>query len=173
VSPVIIPDTETSLEEIERLLDAAFGPDRRARTAYRFREGVAPVAGLGFVARHDDALTGSIRFWPLRMEAADGAVQPALLLGPLAVAPERRGLGLGMALLQRGLAEAAAQGHERIFLIGDAAYYARAGFRPVLPAQCRMPGPVEPERVLVWTASPKVKLPESFTLTPLRMPAEI
>ena len=29
---------------VERLLDAAFGTDRHRRTAYRLREGVAPIA---------------------------------------------------------------------------------------------------------------------------------
>lgn len=154
---------------IERLLDTAFGPDRWARTAYRFREGVPPVHGLGFVTRECGRLTGSIRFWPVRLETpAEEKTFPALLLGPLGVEPELRGQGIGTALLRRGLAEAAARGYERIFLIGDMPYYGRVGFRRVLPARCGMPGPVDAARLLVWTAAPDCVLPEEFDLRPLR-----
>ncbi|RMD87429.1 MAG: N-acetyltransferase, partial [Alphaproteobacteria bacterium] len=135
--------------EIERLLDLTFGTDRHQRTAYRFREGVAPIAELGFVVRDGATLLGSVRFWPILM-AHDGGSRQAVLLGPLAVAPRLRGNGSGTALLRHAVAAADAAGEGPIFLIGDAAYYSRAGFRPVLPARCRMPGPVEPERVLVW-----------------------
>jgi predicted N-acetyltransferase YhbS len=35
-----------------------------------------------------------------------------------------------------------------VLLVGDAPYYARAGFKPVPPRQLIMPGPVDPERLL-------------------------
>lgn len=159
--------------DIERLLDSVFGSDRHSRTAYRFRERAEPVEGLSFVIREAGRLTGTIRFWPARIlvpaDALAGTAgeEPALLLGPLGVAPDAHGGGRGTALLHRGLAEALQQGHRFIFLIGDAPYYGRVGFRPVLPAVCRMPGPVDPERVLVWTTSPDLVLPEAFTFAPL------
>ena len=150
---------------IVRLLDAAFGVDRRRRTAWRFRDDVPCVEGLSFVLREDTQLVGSIRFWPIRMLAA-GEARGALLLGPLAVDPARHGTGIGVALLRHGLAAAEGNGLP-VFLIGDAPYYGRVGFRPVLPARCRMPGPVEPERVLVWTPDPDTGLPADFALEPL------
>lgn len=154
-------------EDIERLLDAVFGSDRRNRTAYRFREGSEAVNGLGFVIREGGRLTGTIRFWPARIAPEEGAPEsPALLLGPLGVAREAHGRGRGTALLHRGLAQALQQGHRHIFLVGDLPYYGRVGFRPVLPAICRMPGPVDPERVLVWTAAPELALPARFALLP-------
>lgn len=154
-------------DEIERLLDTVFGPDRRRRTAYRFREPSGPVDGLGFVIREDGVLTGTIRFWPARIAPEDDERQtPALLLGPLGIAREAHGRGRGTALLHRGLAEALQQGHRHIFLIGDLPYYGRVGFRSVLPAVCRMPGPVDPARVLAWTAAPNLELPTRFALEP-------
>ena len=152
--------------EIERLLDLTFGVDRQRRTAYRFREGVPPVAELSFVVREGATLLGSVRFWPIAL-LADGRASEALLLGPLAVSPEARGSGVGTALLHHGTAAAHGSGRGPIFLIGDVAYYGRAGFRPVLPARCRMPGPVAPERVLVWAADGRcLPLPDSFRLAP-------
>ena len=37
--------------EIDALLDLAFGPDRLAKTSYRYRRGVAEAVALGLVAR--------------------------------------------------------------------------------------------------------------------------
>ena len=50
---------------IEHLLDLAFGPDRALRPSYRLRDGVAPVAALGFTARAGGRLVGTLRFWPV------------------------------------------------------------------------------------------------------------
>lgn len=153
--------------DIERLLDTVFGPDRHRRTAYRFRAAAEPVDGLGFVIRENGALSGTIRFWPVRIVPEDGSREtPALLLGPLGVARQAHGRGRGTALLHRGLAQALQQGHRFVFLIGDLPYYGRVGFKPVLPALCRMPGPADPERILVWTASPELELPARFALEP-------
>ncbi len=159
--------------EIERLLDLTFGADRQQRTAYRFRDGVAPIAELGFVMREGARLLGSVRFWPVILQSDSGLAE-ALLLGPLAVAPEARGTGVGTGLLRHGIAAAHSAGHGAIFLIGDLAYYGRAGFRRVLPAHCRMPGPVAPERVLIWDADDaSVTLPAEFRLLPCRDVAAI
>src|SRR5690606_23941200 len=84
---------------VESLNDLGFGPERRGRTVYRLRLG-APT--LGFVAAdpESDQPLATLRFWPVMA----GLDRPALLLGPLAVAPDRRGQGLGRALVGHGLA---------------------------------------------------------------------
>ena len=90
-------------------------------------------------------VAGSISFWPL----AIGQVgTPALLLGPLVVHPQRQNLGVGLTLMQEGLARAKAQGHKLVILVGDAPYYARVGFQRLKPGRLRFPGPVDPNRVL-------------------------
>src|SRR6476469_9325185 len=93
---------------VERLVDLGFGPGRFAKTAYRLREGVAPDSRLSFIAEEGErgALLGSVRFWPVTV----GGVL-SLLLGPLAVEPELRGQGIGIALMQRGIEEARARGY--------------------------------------------------------------
>jgi predicted N-acetyltransferase YhbS len=130
-------------QDIEALLARSFGPGRYAKTAYRLRDGVHPVDGLSFVAVVDGVLHGSIRFWPVFV-----GVQPALLLGPLAVESELRGQGIGIALMQKGIDEARALGHRAIILVGDLPYYARVGFAPVPAGKVRFPGPVDPARIL-------------------------
>ena len=49
---------------IDTLLDLSFGPHRAGKTVYRLRESVAPVPGLSLVAFEDDAVVGTIRYWP-------------------------------------------------------------------------------------------------------------
>ena len=128
---------------IEALNAESFGPGRFAKSAYRLREGVAPVAGLGFVAVEGDVLRGSVRFWPIRVGGEEN-----LLLGPLAVRSDQRGRGIGIALMQAGL-EAARQGPWRgVLLVGDEPYYMKVGFSRLPPGRVKFPGPVDQNRVL-------------------------
>ena len=134
---------------ITSLLDLAFGPDRHLKTAYRYRNAVAPVPGLELVARDAGAastapLVGSIQYWPV----AIGDDVPALLLGPLAVAPGRAGEGIGRTLVNRSLDMAQAGGHRIVLLVGPMAYYGQFGFRPAAPHGLTMPDEA-PERLLV------------------------
>jgi predicted N-acetyltransferase YhbS len=71
------------------------------------------------------------------------------LLGPLTVEPAFREQGVGQALIERALKEAAAKGHKLVLLVGDEPYYGKAGFKPVPPGRAIMPGPVDPARLLV------------------------
>ena len=59
---------------------------------------------------------------------ADGAAVRALGLGPVAVVPERQRSGIGAALIEAGLEEAARAGVEIVFVLGEPAYYSRFGF---------------------------------------------
>lgn len=131
---------------IETLLDLSFGPDRTAKTVYRLRDGMPPVDGLSLVARGPRGLVGSIRFWAV--EIRDARPLPALMLGPLAVLPDLRGIGIGRALVRLGLKEAAAQGHGAVILVGDPEYYVPLGFERRLAEGLTLPGPVELHRFL-------------------------
>jgi predicted N-acetyltransferase YhbS len=70
------------------------------------------------------------------------------MLGPLAVDPGARDLGLGAALMNHAIAEASARGHGAIVLLGDAPYYARFGFMPRKMTDLALPGPFERDRLL-------------------------
>lgn len=149
---------------IERLLDKAFGPGRLAKSAYRLREGVAPIPSLSFVARASGALVGSLRFWPIVV----GRKAPALLLGPLVVEPALRGRGIGIGLMLRGLSRARAEGHRLVFLVGDEPYYARVGFRRVEPGRFLFCGPVDESRLLVRELAPGALAQVSGLIEPYR-----
>lgn len=132
--------------EIEQLLDECFGLSRRTKTSYRLREGEKPIPGLSFSARDKQGrLVGAISFWRMRVGERG---KRAILLGPLAVAPDLQGKGIGRALIAKGIAEASLQGHDLVILVGDEPYYGRVGFRQVPEGQLIMPGPVDPKRLL-------------------------
>ncbi len=131
--------------EIEDLLDLAFGPGRAGKTVYRFRDGVEPIAELGAVIREDGVLKGSLRFWPVVIGEER---RPALLLGPVAVAPEDRGKGYAKALIRRGLCLGRDLGYRIAILVGDEPYYGQFGFRRELALNLSLPGPVDLDRFL-------------------------
>ncbi len=139
----ILPEGPLDAPAIEDLLDRAFGLDRFRKASYRYRPGVPPVAELCLVAREGAAgrLAGAIRFWPVRL-----AGERCLLLGPLAIDPDRQGRGVGRALVGASLARAEALGWRLVFLVGDAAYYARFGFSAALTEGLWLPGPYERDR---------------------------
>jgi predicted N-acetyltransferase YhbS len=127
----------------EALLDACFGDNRHTRTCQRLRDGRAPAEGLALSAVRRGRLVGTVRLW----HVSAGGV-PALVLGPLAVEPGCRKLGVGAALMRRALAAARARGHKAVILLGDAPYYARFGFSAAKTAELALPGPFERERLL-------------------------
>jgi len=139
-------------EAIEHLLDLSFGIDRRTKTSYRLREGNRAIEGLSLVVRDEAVgIAGAISFWPVCI-GAEGT--KALLLGPLAVHPERQNLGIGLELMRAGLARARAMGHRLVILVGDEPYYARVGFRKMPRDRLIMPGPCNPDRLLYLELEP-------------------
>jgi predicted N-acetyltransferase YhbS len=166
----------------EALLDACFGENRRMRTCQRLRDGRAPAEGLALSAVRRGKLVGSVRLW----NVSAGGV-PALILGPLAVDPTCRKLGVGAALTTCALAAARTRGHRAVILLGDAPYYSRFGFSAEKTAELMLPGAFERERLLglelqegaldgAWgmivptgTAAPKVR-PARATKSALAIP---
>ncbi|HEY0698258.1 MAG TPA: N-acetyltransferase [Micromonospora sp.] len=55
---------------------------------------------------------------------------PALVLGPVAVAPRRHGQGVGTAVVQAALYAAAELGERLVLVLGNPAWYRRFGFVP-------------------------------------------
>jgi predicted N-acetyltransferase YhbS len=127
----------------EALLDACFGSNRWHRTCQRLRDGRAPAEGLAFSAVAQGRLVATVRLWHVNT----GGIA-ALVLGPLAVDPSCRMLGVGTALMNHALAAAKARGHGAVILLGDAPYYARFGFSGSKTGNLSLPGPFERERLL-------------------------
>ena len=126
---------------IESLVDTAFGPARKTRTVYQFRDGIPPATSLCYVALSNDGdMLGSIRFWPVLMPNG----RQGVMLGPLAVLPNLRGQGIGKALVSHGIAGTRAAGYGGVLIVGDRGYYAPFGFREEKVSNLELPGSVAP-----------------------------
>lgn len=139
-----VPELPAHDLEIEEINAEAFGPGRFVRAAYHIREGGPHCRDLSFVALVDGAVIASVLMTPIA--AGEGR---ALLLGPLAVRPAYKNLGIGRKLVAIALEAARKDGWPLVILIGDAPYYMPLGFNKVVPrGQLQMPRPVDPTRVL-------------------------
>lgn len=148
--------------EIENLLTAAFGTDRRGRTAYLLRAGLIAIPALSFGILNEAKLVGSIQCWPVMLSPS---ADPLILVGPVAVSPEFQNQGIGRALMKATLDAAALRGNVPMVMIGDPEYYERFGFTAGAAAGWTLPGPWDPQRLLVRNIH-KVPLPTSGMIGP-------
>ena len=149
------PLAEIAPHTLDALLDRAFGVERHARTAYKIRAGVDPIASLSFARIEDGALAGVILCWPVVLTGDDGSSTPLVMVGPVAVDPPLQNQGLGHALMAHMLDAAARERlDDRLMLIGDPEYYGRFfGFTAARTAGWRLPGPLDPRRLLARGAA--------------------
>jgi predicted N-acetyltransferase YhbS len=158
----LLPEAAEHVSARENLLDRCFGPARHLKTCELLRRGRLPAEGLAFALVDDGELVGTIRFWHINA----GSAGSVLLLGPVAVAPERQGESIGSLLIRTGLAEAQGRGHSAVILVGDAPYYNRFGFHGELTENLVLPGPVERNRFLALELSPGALASASGPVTP-------
>ncbi|MEJ2123618.1 MAG: N-acetyltransferase [Alphaproteobacteria bacterium] len=140
----IRPEAAGDAPAVEALNAEAFGPGRFTRTAHRIRESSMHGPLIALTAWHGTELAGSVHFTSI----AIGGKRGALLLGPLAVAPNFRKNGCGAQLIRAGVSEAERHGFRLVVLVGDLPYYQREGFQMIPAGQILLPGPVDPERLL-------------------------
>ena len=144
-----LPEEPAHDAEIEHINAEAFGPGRFARAAYKIREGGPHERALSFVATYDGAVIASVRM--TRVAAGEGR---ALLLGPLAVRPDYKNLGIGRQLVRIAVEAAQDAGAAVVVLVGDEPYYGPLGFSRVRRGQIEMPRPVDLDRILACELKP-------------------
>ncbi len=110
---------------------------------------MAQTPGFCFAATIGTLLVGSLRMSPILC-----GTEPALVLGPLTVDPAFEGIGIGGTLVRRGLDAAREAGETLVILVGDQPYYSRFGFAKAPAGHLRMPGPVNPDRLLALELVP-------------------
>lgn len=136
---------DASHDDVIELINAeAFGPGRHARAAARIREQGAHDRALSFVCADDGETIASVRMTPVLAGGVKGH-----LLGPLAVRPSHKNMGIGRELVRIAIDAARRKGSEAVILVGDPPYYGPLGFEKVAYNALEFPGPVDPGRVLV------------------------
>jgi predicted N-acetyltransferase YhbS len=151
----ISAETAAQDSAIDQLHAEAFGPGRFARAAFRVREQGPHDRALSFVATENDEngrLLGSVRMtW---IETANTGYR-GLLLGPLAVLSDLKGQGIGKALLRTAVDAGRESGAPYILLVGDKPYYWPFGFETTPRGVVSMPGPFDPNRLLLCALDPE------------------
>lgn len=115
------PDDHPSVFALHRRV---FGIEA-ARRVELIRPAARPLVSL--VALRAQDVVGHVLFTPVAVGQRQGL---AMLLGPLAVAPEARDQGLGTRLVQVGLDACRISGIQLLFALGSGALFTRLGFRP-------------------------------------------
>jgi predicted N-acetyltransferase YhbS len=129
---------------IEIINEEAFGPGRFARAAARIREQGPHDRSLSFICADNGETIASVRMTPVMAGSVKGH-----LLGPLAVRPSHKNMGIGRELVRIAIDAARRKGSQAVILVGDPPYYQPLGFEKVRYAALEFPGPVDPARVLV------------------------
>jgi len=144
-----LPEAPAHDLEIDDINAEAFGPGRFTRAAYKIREGGPHDRSLSFVAMHAGQVVASVRMTPIA--AGEGRAQ---MLGPLAVRPDFKNLGIGRKLVAMALAAAAKANEPAVILVGDEPYYGPLGFARIPRGQIEMPRPVDLNRLLAHEVVP-------------------
>ena len=140
------PRDRADLLEITRL---AFGEEELRPLVERL---LGHDGAMCLVTAGPGAPEGYVIFTPCRILPDDGSeAADVMLLGPLAVAPDRQRRGLGAALVRAGLARLETAGFDAALVLGDPAYYGRFGFEP---ATVRPPFPLPEAWAEAWRVRP-------------------
>jgi putative acetyltransferase len=149
----IRPEAPGDRDPIYHLHREAFGGDAESRLVDALRESPAFIPELSLVALDGVDVVGHILFTRVEVED-EGVAHPALALAPMGVLPARQNLGIGSALVRRGLEDARRLGHGVVIVLGDPEYYPRFGFRPAGALGIRSPFEAPPEAFLAMELSP-------------------
>ncbi|OJU06387.1 MAG: GNAT family N-acetyltransferase [Rhizobium sp. 63-7] len=136
---------DASHDAVIELINAeAFGPGRFVKAAARIREQGPHDRSLSYICADDGETIASVRMTPVLAGGVHGH-----LLGPLAVRPSHKNMGIGRELVRIAVESARRKGSEAVILVGDPPYYQPLGFEKVAYDALAFPGPVDPGRVLV------------------------
>lgn len=127
----IRPEQQRDGDAIRAVHTAAFPTDDEARLVDAIR--TSGNATLSLVATQQEEVVGHVLFSPVSVERNPSGAR-GLGLAPAAVRPENQRQGLGVALIERGIAACRAAGFHFLVVLGAPGYYQRFGFRRALDA---------------------------------------
>ncbi|WP_229399118.1 GNAT family N-acetyltransferase [Micromonospora okii] len=127
------PESPADAGPLRRVLGAAFArPDVQTPPEVGLVDDLrgtdAWLPELAMVAEYGGEVVGYALL--TRVWVGDIGAAPALVLGPVAVAPHRQRVGHGTAVVQAALDAATELGERLVVVLGDPAYYRRFGFGP-------------------------------------------
>ncbi len=133
-------ETPSDIAAIEAVVAEAFLDDKHGDHTEQFivnglrKAGVLTVSLVAeLVAESGDKIVGHVAISPVTITTRPATDSQAHWygLGPIAVLPEKQGMGIGSKLMRAALDRLKAKGASGCVLLGDPAYYRRFGFKPV------------------------------------------
>ncbi|WP_420430656.1 GNAT family N-acetyltransferase [Hyphobacterium sp.] len=115
---------------IRAVLNAAFGQAGEAAIVEALRADDAD--SLELVADHHGQIIGTVMFSPASVHLPGHRILRGLGLGPVAVAPDHQGKGIGSALIEAGLEHFKPYPVAFFCVLGEPEYYTRFGFSPAI-----------------------------------------
>jgi putative acetyltransferase len=122
-------ETPSDVAEIETLTASAFLDAPHSNHMEQFIINALRNSGkltISLVAEADKKIVGHVALSPVSI--SDGS-QDWYGLGPISVAPEHQGIGIGSHLIRQALASLREMGASGCVLLGDPKYYSRFGFK--------------------------------------------
>lgn len=119
---------EEAVEAIDLMLHHAFDTDVEAKLVKKLRAQDLLVAEhILPVSDEDNAILAYIGYTEVEVENGDADI---LGLGPMAVAIDAQGNGIGLDFLNFSIDAMREEGVDAIVLLGHTGFYSKAGFRP-------------------------------------------
>ncbi len=127
---VSIDEASTSdLDDVLLIERAAFGSDTEAGLVEALLDDPSARPQLSLVARDGGRPVGHILFTSVTLTGTHYG-SPMAILAPLAVVPDAQRLGIGGALIEKGVEMLRHRGVDLVFVLGHPDYYPRHGFEP-------------------------------------------
>jgi putative acetyltransferase len=126
---IVRPERAGDIDAIRTLTETAFRTAPHADGTEHLiidRLRAAGALTLSLVAEEAGAVVGHVAFSPVAV--SDGS-RDWYGLGPISVAPDKQGRGIGGTLVREGLERLKLIGASGCVLLGDPGYYGRFGFR--------------------------------------------
>jgi putative acetyltransferase len=149
-------ETHVDIPAIRRVNEEAFGQPGEAGLVDALRDHGAVT--LSLIAEWEEDVVGHILFSPAHV-VGDGVQADAVALAPIAVLPAYQRVGIGTAMVGRGLDLLREAGHGLVIVLGHPDYYPRFGFIPASRWGIRCPFEV-PDEVFMALELREVSAPD-------------
>ena len=128
---LIREETEKDFAAINALLSSAFETAPHSQKTEHLIVDALRESGnltLSLIAEEDGELVGCVAFSPVKINGTNSGWYG---LGPVAVTPDRQGMGIGSELIQSGIKRLRANDAGGCVVLGEPNYYSRFGFAPL------------------------------------------
>ena len=149
-TPSIRLERPEDVDAIRVVNQRAFGRDAEANIVEALR---ALPSAVSLVALTNGEVAGHILFTPVEIERVPEGLK-AMGLAPVSVLPEQQRLGIGSALVKKGLDVCRLLGYGLVVVLGHPDYYARFGFKTAAEHGLRCEYPSPPDAFMVLEIKP-------------------